>query len=269
MSSWGWRTAYELKVLRQARWVPWLVAALLAVTVGMTVVVGLSMEAYYELDERLRWAAVVTQGGVLGWPPLFAFFLALLGVLLWAQDAGGESSYVAYSSFPDRWRTALVRSALLTAASAALAVSVAALAAVIGWLCFDLGPPSGHLSLIGTKALWTVVCGVAFAHLGAVLCVVSRSPLIATALLLVIPWVLEPVVVELGNLVAGLAWLAPALRFLPFRVAGDVVGSPELESTAWSVGGQLAPLPAAVTAVVLAVASAALVHWRHCRADAR
>lgn len=259
--------SYELHCLRTSFWLVAVVVSSIATAVALTFIVGLFNSNYLELGIKQHWALISTQGGTFGWLPFFAFPLALLGVLMWAQDCGGDSGFVAYSSFPDRWLTAGVRTAILTILSTAISVGAQAVSLLVAVLFLDAPTLEGHWALVAVKTAWMAVCGTTFANLGAALCVLCRSPLAAISLLVLFPWILEPVVIELTALAQPLHWLEPALQFLPFRVAGDSLGSPYWESITDERLVQLTPSSAAIASFLWASLAALVVQWRYCTAD--
>lgn len=259
---------YEWWILCRAHWLPWLVLSMLGVTAALALVVGTTARESWLLNDEDMWALAGTMGGTLGWPPMYAFFLALLGVLMWRDDCGGESATVAYATFPRRWRTALIRSATLTTLSACLSWCAVAVSLGVYVLVADMPSVSGQWTLILAKAAWATTCGVCFAHLGALMCVVARSALIGTSLLVIVPWVLEPILVEAATRVAGLSWLAAGVQFLPFRLAGDALGDPSFDALGRTTFAQLEPSSAGVISILLSVGAAAAVQWRYCASDA-
>src|SRR5690606_2446112 len=115
-------------------------------------------------------------------------------------------------------RTVIVRSVTLLVVSVLLALAVQTAALTTAWFLLPHDLLTENLLLIATKTVWMSIVAAGFAHIGALLCVLSRSPLTALALLLIIPWIIEPVATQLIELVPHLQWASKASLYLPFQL---------------------------------------------------
>lgn len=212
------------------------------------------------------WSVIATQGGTQGWPPLFAYVVALYGVRAWRHDATGESAFVALLGFAGRWRTALVRIGAISVIAVGLSLAAwltsVSTALLVG--SPQLTPESLRILLV--KGAWTVVCGLTFAHVGSALCVLWRSRGAALTTLLLVPWLLEPLLTQLVQSTPSLGSYANTTAYLPFTAMAATLGS---SSDAQFGYGKplLTPREAAIYSLTAAVICIGALVIRYCFSD--
>lgn len=221
---------------------------------------------FFDFSPDQYWAVIATQGGAQGWPPLFAYVLALYGVAAWRYDATGESAYVAMLGFADRWRTVTVRIFVTTGIS--IGLSVASWAASIA-TALIVGSPmlTRHIwSMVLLKGVWTVVCGLTFCQVGAMLCVAWRSRGAALMTLLAVPWLVEPVLTQLLQSTSNLSSISEWSAYLPFTAFSAILGGHTDSQLDFGLP-QLAPHTALYYCSTAVAASVGIIAIRYCRAD--
>lgn len=87
--------------------------------------------------------------------------------------------------------------------------------------------------------------------------------MIAVALLLVLPWLVEPVVIQLLELVPVFHAVAGAADYLPFSLTSDLLRKPERPGTLSFSSGRVDPRNAAVLSMAMSSICAALAVWSY------
>lgn len=214
---------------------------------------------------RNAWAVVISQGASLGAPLAVGFLGALYGLQGWAEEVTGGMAATTLTTFPRRIPVALARFVSIATASAVLTVAACVVAAAAGLVFLGAAHTSGHLGLIAVKSVRVIAYSTALAVIAGALCVLLRSPMVAAFVLLLVPWLLEPLITELFFIVPFLQPHIDLLQYLPFRALSDMAadytftGGFEIGPPHLALADATAESAAFTTALALL---AAIVFWR-------
>lgn len=254
--------AYEWRRLTTLRSTWWLL--------GLAVLLSASIAALITLT--VGDDTGLTEGGyafILSSPAAFApvapVLLGLAGAFCFGHEYRYGTILSTLAAVPRRRDVLLAKTALTAAVGlvggllSALAVALVAQLLLGGRLADGVAAWSGAPAqvLAGTVVLCTL-----YALVGLGLAGLLRALPAALVVLLVVPFVLEPIVGAVLSLVPALESVAGAAPYLPFTAAGSLVLTPELASQTSAVGFDLlGPLAgglvfAGYVAVLLAVAGA-------------
>lgn len=266
-SKWAQHLKYEARFTRFCR-PHWALLAVVVFAVMISLAWAETSIHFFDFTPSQYWTVIATQGGAQGWPPLFAYLIALYGVRAWRYDATGETAYVAFLGFGDRWRTALIRICATCLIAAGLSVvswcTSLATASIVG------SPPltSDIWRLVLVKGAWTLMCGVTYCQVGAMFCVLWRSRGAALTTLLVVPWLIEPILIQIVTSTPSLSAYTGAMAYLPFTAVSAILGSHAESQVGFGSGSpQLAPWEASYYCVVAGALCVAVLMIRYCLAD--
>jgi hypothetical protein len=175
------------------------------------------------------WSLLATQGATMGAPPLCGYLIGLTGILAWSEEVSGEASMVTPLGVPRRWKAFVARNLSVVAVAVMLATATCLISIACG-LAFtdlDLSSPVGRLLVVKWLRLSTF-CALLSLIAGATTILV-RSAVIAAFVLLLLPWVVEPLIVQIVVIVPALGSLIPCLSYLPFAALGDVLAVPAFD----------------------------------------
>jgi ABC-2 type transport system permease protein len=240
---------YEWVRIRTLRSTYWLVGAALVLNVAVALSVALATRDEPRTNELV--GVVVTGGGPYSPLPFAAVFLSVVGILATGHEYRYGTIQPTLTTVPQRSR--LLAAKILVVAGTALVVTVGSMllnvaAGLLVWVGMpDLTAPPLDEALPGYLILVLL-----WAMLGTALAQLFRGVPSALVVILVVPLVVEQLIFAL-SFVPALAWLQPAVKFLPFTAGQQLVhlgGEVEVDLfDRWASGGVFAVFVAIVLAV--------------------
>lgn len=203
---------------------------------------------------RSAWLAVLSQGATTSMPLISGFAIGLVGVFGWAEDITADGATATLTTLTSRPIVATAR--FVAVAITAMVIGAACQAAVVGVGLLQLGVHGLSAATIIDQSLRVLGYDTALTLLSGSMCVIFRSASVSIFVLLLAPWLIEPVVVSIVYLTPAFQNHVEMVKYLPFAAMSDVltsdpagyIGPPRLEL----VGAILETLSLAVLAPTVA-----------------
>ncbi|NED98461.1 ABC transporter permease subunit [Phytoactinopolyspora alkaliphila] len=251
---------YESVRIRTLRSTYWLLGLGLLLTAAVAFIISFAERDNPVTDSQV--VSVLTGGGEFA--AFIPIFMAIVGIFSTGHEYRHGTIQPTLTAIPQR--TILLLSKLITVLVTTVIVVALSVGInlVIGMLFWDEAPDFGSSPLIDVLPGYLVLVMI-YATLGLALAQLFRGVPSALVVLMVVPFLVEPLIGGL-SMVDALDWLQPLLKFLPFSAGQRLIatepyepgGGPDFDFYGqWASGGVFAAF-----AVVLLLVAWALFKKR-------
>lgn len=236
---------FESVRIRTLRSTYWLI--MLALLLSAAVAFAVSFAERNNAADDSTIVNTLTAGGA-DFSTFLPIFMAVIGIFATGHEYRHGTIQPALTTIPQRSILLLAKIVTVLVAAAVVVVVSMGINLGIGMLFWDELPDFGSAPLRDVLPGYLVMVMI-YALLGLALAQLFRGVPSALVVLLIVPFLVEPLIVGLSNIDA-LDWLDPVLKFLPFMAGSRLVsadstsasgGGPDIEFfSQWASGGVFA-----------------------------